>query len=225
MLPDGEVIALDSAGYGPFRITQPVTVTAPPGIYAGIRCTGSGIIVNAGPGDTVVLRGLTLNGLGGAYGIDYRSADTLVVDRVKTAGFAEAGIHAATSGNASLFIRNSEFRGTNQIGSPYNHFGGHFEPVLPSVGVLQVDIAESRFVGNGFVGILLLLRRDEGDDTAQPHRGQSGLVCGSRQGRPARRGSCAIRRSSQKHEFRRDARCGPAGIVDSHVFGCAARAE
>ncbi len=32
----GEVIVLDSAGYGPVTITQSVSIIAPPGVYAGI---------------------------------------------------------------------------------------------------------------------------------------------------------------------------------------------
>ena len=46
--PTGEVIVLDSAGYGPVTITQSVTITAPPGVYAGITVPASttGIVVN-----------------------------------------------------------------------------------------------------------------------------------------------------------------------------------
>src|SRR5258706_12561942 len=32
---NGEVIALDSGGYGRFDVTKSVTVSAPPGVYAG----------------------------------------------------------------------------------------------------------------------------------------------------------------------------------------------
>src|SRR5215469_8886866 len=34
--PGGEVIALDSAGYGAFIVTQAVTIQAPNGVYAGV---------------------------------------------------------------------------------------------------------------------------------------------------------------------------------------------
>ena len=44
----GEVIVLDSAGYGPFTITQSVSIVAPAGVYAGISVSsGDGITVNA----------------------------------------------------------------------------------------------------------------------------------------------------------------------------------
>src|SRR5215467_8341508 len=50
----GEVVVLDSAGYGAFTITQPVSIIAPPGVYAGISVfSGDGITITAGGSDTV----------------------------------------------------------------------------------------------------------------------------------------------------------------------------
>ena len=72
----GEVIVLDSAGYGPVVITQSVTITAPPGVYAGISVpasTPNGVLLNA-PGITVVLRGLTINSTGGTVAINLSNA-------------------------------------------------------------------------------------------------------------------------------------------------------
>ena len=64
--PGGEIVVLDSAGYGTVSINKSVAVIAPPGIYAGITVTaGTGIDVTAG---VVALRGLTLRGPGGAVG-------------------------------------------------------------------------------------------------------------------------------------------------------------
>src|SRR5438477_9591417 len=68
----GEVVVLDSGGYGPVTISQAVSLVAPPGVYAGISVfSGAGITVNAGPSDVVTIRGLTLNGLGGNTGIEF----------------------------------------------------------------------------------------------------------------------------------------------------------
>jgi hypothetical protein len=61
--PSGEIVVLDSAGYGPVTIAQSVSIIAPPGVYAGISvATGgsNGIFVN---GAKVVLRGLAINGV------------------------------------------------------------------------------------------------------------------------------------------------------------------
>ena len=64
----GEIIVLDSAGYGPVVIDKAVSIIAPAGIYAGVTATsGNGIVVNA-PGAAVVLRGLEINGTGTSAG-------------------------------------------------------------------------------------------------------------------------------------------------------------
>ena len=74
--PKGEVIVLDSAAYGVIpAITKSISITAPAGIYAGISVfAGDGITINASATDTVVLRGLTINGQGGANGITITNA-------------------------------------------------------------------------------------------------------------------------------------------------------
>jgi hypothetical protein len=44
----GEVIVLDSAGYGPVVITQAVSIIAPTGVYAGVSVfTGAGLLAGA----------------------------------------------------------------------------------------------------------------------------------------------------------------------------------
>src|SRR5206468_1534427 len=76
----GEVIVLDSAGYGPVTITQSVTITAPAGVYAGISVfSGTGVTVD-GTGIEVTLEGLTITGLGGTDGIDFLHGATLKIE-------------------------------------------------------------------------------------------------------------------------------------------------
>src|SRR5437660_953045 len=66
----GEVVALDSASYGQLSIAKSVTITGE-GVYAGITASsGNGVNIAAG-GITVILRSLTLEGLGtGGIGIN-----------------------------------------------------------------------------------------------------------------------------------------------------------
>src|SRR5262252_7389517 len=50
--PGGEVVVMDSAGYGAFAVAHAVSITAPPGVYAGISVfSGDGIDINAGASD------------------------------------------------------------------------------------------------------------------------------------------------------------------------------
>jgi hypothetical protein len=62
----GEVVALDSAGYGPVTITKSVTIVAPVGVHAAIApSSGNAITVSATATDQIVLRNLYLNSQGG----------------------------------------------------------------------------------------------------------------------------------------------------------------
>jgi hypothetical protein len=92
--PSGEVIVLDSAGYGGVTITKAVSIIAPPGVYAGVSVfTGTGIAIN-GASITVALRGLALNGLGAAVGIDIVNAGAVIVDRCTVSNFTDTAIRA-----------------------------------------------------------------------------------------------------------------------------------
>jgi hypothetical protein len=83
----GEVIVLDSGGYGAVTVTKSVTLEAPAGIYAGIRVTsGDALFINASSSDTVVLRGLVLAG-GPNAGIRTFTVGTLQVESCVVSGF------------------------------------------------------------------------------------------------------------------------------------------
>jgi len=136
----GEVIVLDSAGYGPATISQEVSLIAPPGIYAGISVTagGPGMTVAAGSGK-VTLRGLSINNLsGGTTGIAFTSGSSLYVDNCTVTNFPIAGIAAAVAASSSVFVTNSTFRD--------NGTGGAF---TTSAGTLTVSIENSMFGRNG----------------------------------------------------------------------------
>src|SRR6516165_6279313 len=79
----GEVTAIDSAGFGPITIGKSVTITSPPGVEAGIVPTAGGDaidITTAASTDTIVLRGLTLQGGGsGQFGIVATTGNTEIV--------------------------------------------------------------------------------------------------------------------------------------------------
>src|SRR5438309_7295416 len=49
----GEIIAVDSGGYGIFSVDRAVSVLAAPGVYAGVTATsGDAITINAGAGSS-----------------------------------------------------------------------------------------------------------------------------------------------------------------------------
>lgn len=97
---NGEIVVQDSGGYGRVTIGKSVTIVAPAGVYAGISVfpATNGIDIDT-PGVVVALRGLTLNGQGGATGVRIGDAATVVLERFTIAnlptGIAVAGLTAA----------------------------------------------------------------------------------------------------------------------------------
>ena len=99
--PDGEVIVLDSGGYGPVTITQGVTIEAPAGVTAFVHPpSGDAITVNAGAG-TVTLRGLTLNG-GTNNGVTVNSVGTVKVEKCFITGVSNSGIQMNSAGRLNV---------------------------------------------------------------------------------------------------------------------------
>lgn len=77
----GELIILDSAGYGPLVVNKSVSITAPEGVYGGVTVPNGGIGVSIANNLKVTLRGLAINGAGvGATGISVTGANSSVVD-------------------------------------------------------------------------------------------------------------------------------------------------
>src|SRR5438876_2940738 len=104
----GEVIVLDSGGYGPVTIGSSISLIAPPGVYAGITAfSGDAITINAGATDVVILRGLTLNGLGGSYGVDFISGGALYAEQLTIRNFTNSGINVISSGSALVRVEDT----------------------------------------------------------------------------------------------------------------------
>jgi len=86
----GEVIALDTAGYGTFAVTQSVSVFAAPGVTAFIAVSsGTGITIDTpvSANDVIVLRGLALKGTGGTIGIAFSAGHSLAIENCVLDGF------------------------------------------------------------------------------------------------------------------------------------------
>jgi hypothetical protein len=105
--PGGEVIALDSAGYGQFTVTQAVTISGAPGVHAALMGTGANAVsVNAGATDAVVLRNLViLAGAGAVNGIEILSANSVHVLNCLVRGFtASSGVAVTGNGAQNTLI-------------------------------------------------------------------------------------------------------------------------
>ena len=139
----GEVVALDSGGYGPVVIGKAVTLTGPTGVYVAISAVTAGssaIAISAGSSDTVVLRGLTLTGLGGQEGINVTSVGSLHVEGCVISGFAEHGILVnLTADGSHIFVNDSVMR-TN---------GAQGIIITTTTGIVRASIDNSRAERNG----------------------------------------------------------------------------
>jgi hypothetical protein len=105
----GEVIALDSAGYGTVTIMRAVSIVAPPGVYAGISVPAgqTGVLVNL-PLTKVTLRGLTINAIGTGlytYGIRMMLGASLNIEQCEIANFVgpwTIGVSIETPANVNV---------------------------------------------------------------------------------------------------------------------------
>jgi len=115
--PNGEVVAIDSAGYGPVTVTQGVTILAPLGVHAGVTVTaGDGITVNAAATDVVILRNLYLNAQGGFRGITLNSANALYIEHCTVSGFDVIGIDLRPSTDCMVAISDTAVRQSKGAG-------------------------------------------------------------------------------------------------------------
>jgi len=115
----GEVVALDSAGYGlvggPITIGKSVTVTAPDGVFAGVSISSdgnNGMVIAALPTDTVVLRGLTFDMMAAHdAAIAFFGGAALHVENcvVKGPGSGDIGLLFFPATTASLYVTESTF--------------------------------------------------------------------------------------------------------------------
>jgi hypothetical protein len=165
--PSGEVIVLDSAGYGPVTITQSISITAPPGIYAGISVfSGNGVTINA-PGATVVLRGLSITGQGGTHGILAVDASRVHVENCVISHMNGIGIYH-TMPNGAMFVLDTIVRDNadgvglvakdasiqlDHVRSEHNQNGGFYIAPVPGSTSANATITDSIFSANGVNGI------------------------------------------------------------------------
>jgi hypothetical protein len=121
----GEVIALDTAGYGPFAINKSISVISPPGVIAAISNgvgvpsaygNSAAVDVNAGPSDRIVLRGLNVNiASGGTSGVVIRSAGVVHIENSALKGSGNTigsgrAIFAYPASPLQLFIKDTNIR-------------------------------------------------------------------------------------------------------------------
>ena len=135
----GEVVALDTADYGPVLVAKSVSILGAPGFVASIEATGTGVTIEV-PGVNVVLRHLSIRGTGGKWGIDMPKGASLTVEHCVVSNMTVDGLRVSTA--ADVRIVASTFRGN----------GGHGAFLE---GGVTADVVGSMFMGNGAAGLYL----------------------------------------------------------------------
>ncbi len=125
----GQINVLDPGAFGAVTITKSITIDAG-GMFAGVLSTlgSSGIIVNAGASDVVILRGLTIDGAGtGGNGIRFLAGNTLHIEDCTINNYAQRGIDIQPSTSSFLFIKDTIVR-NNTAGGAVNGGGILIKP-------------------------------------------------------------------------------------------------
>ncbi len=163
--PNGEIIVLDSAGYGSVVIDRSVSITAPAGVYAGVSVfPGDDGIKIAGGGIDVALRGLTINGQGGNRGIFYTFGASLRISNCVVSNMTGAGVSLGFGGE--IVIEDSLIRDNGGVGiaiildpkvivtrTTIDRNGSSGIDFTPSASESRLSVTASHITRNGLYGI------------------------------------------------------------------------
>jgi hypothetical protein len=185
----GEIDVLDTGGYGTLNITKSISIVNPGGVVASIATASgqSAIAINAGPTDTISLRGLTLDGVGiGGAGIAFSRGGSLEIADCIVRGYSN-GIFFVASSVSALKVTNSEFNDNNDDGinvQPsasvlgtldhvgfYNNLNGglSISGLSASSGAINFSVKDSVASNNGnsFAGASFVSTSDVGKATTR----------------------------------------------------------
>src|SRR5688500_2634556 len=104
----GEISVLDPGSFGALTITKSITVDGNGQLSAVLASLVNGITVNAGASDKVVIRNLSINGVGnGLSGIRYLAGAELHVENLSISGFTTRGIDVSLAASGKLFVKDT----------------------------------------------------------------------------------------------------------------------
>jgi hypothetical protein len=146
----GEINVLDPGGFGAVTITKSITIDGSGGSVAGVLVAGTnGITVNAGAGDTVVLRNLDIDGLntggGSPKGIAFLAGKQLVIQNCNIYGFNQRNISIETSTSFAYVL----------ISNTVSHDGTNNGIVVSTAGPASVILDHVRSVNNANIGLVV----------------------------------------------------------------------
>ena len=162
----GEILAIDGSGYGKVVIDRSVSIIAAPGVFAGIGVGAGGNATGvhiATAGVNVVLRGLTITGQGGTYGINMTSGASLSIEDCAISNFYglnQSGLRVSAPAQVrvsdTLFYRNGvnglgvHIRGGAVASMAGVRFIDSSATVYSDAGVTRLGLSDALGVGASF---------------------------------------------------------------------------
>jgi hypothetical protein len=148
----GEISVLDPGGYGAVTITKAITINGE-GTLAGILSAGTnGIIVNAGVNDVVVIRNVSINGVGtGLNGIRYLAGKHLIVENCWINSVTTHGIDVSLAAAGRLSVRDTQISKCGQTGVRVTTTAGVVTSSLDNVRIQECAIGYHHLSGNGTI--------------------------------------------------------------------------
>jgi hypothetical protein len=146
----GEIDVLNPGKYGQLTISKAISIVAV-GVQAGLSVpqSGNGITVNAGVGDNVVIRGLTLDGHGtGMNGIVVAQVAHLVVRDCVLQGMTNAGLYVTNATTNAMYLSVVNIVAQNNTYGIYKQ-SGYKDTVNHVTSAAFLTILNSHFMRNG----------------------------------------------------------------------------
>jgi hypothetical protein len=150
----GEIIALDSIGYGPITITSSITIVGLEGAFISVQSSTIGVTINAGAGNVVTLRNIQIGGAAGSSSTTGIKLNTgkLILQNSSLHGLTD-GLIADSTGNGNSVIRafltNTDIIG-NTRGVTTNGSGANLQVGnAPHTGNVEVLLNGGNVLTNG----------------------------------------------------------------------------
>ena len=129
----GEINCLDPGGFGTVTITKAITIECRHTVGGVLAASVHGIVVNAGPGDRIVLRGLDIHGTGtGLDGVRFLAGGSLHVEDSVISGM-QNGINIGAG--SEVYIKNTYIRNNSNVGVNIAGGGGLLNAVIEKTTV------------------------------------------------------------------------------------------
>ncbi|HEY7914133.1 MAG TPA: right-handed parallel beta-helix repeat-containing protein [Blastocatellia bacterium] len=167
----GEINCLDPAGFGAVTITKSISIDCRNTTGGVLAALVNGVIINALATDEIILRGLDINGAGGAGGLDgirFLAGGSLHVEDT-TINNMTNGINVGLNqaGNAEVYVKNTYIRNNSNVGIFVSNAGTGLVNVVVErsssennvFGLIgrnnsRVAVRHAFFSGNSTTGIL-----------------------------------------------------------------------